>query len=325
MARLPSFRSFLLLSHVAAAVAACASKSGGARTDADPTQPPPECLARETSPSAAGDAGTGTGTGEPIRCTGEASGAGAGDCPAGYRCNTSLGPPVCQKLYCGTPGSLCSSQELCKDGMQCFEGKCNPCNLCGDKCAVDFATDNENCGSCGNVVPKGRTCKGGVPTCDAPTIECGGACVDPKTDPTHCGGCDQPVGPGAACKDGAPACTADYLTCKGKCVDKADEDNCTACGRTCPANTECTKLGGGGCLGRITTSTPAGVDCNFLCDLSKVPCVEGAGAMYAYASYQGTTTKRPVTCGVDPPQSITEGGVVRYISGLSCACLYPPE
>lgn len=309
------FALILVLSSVAVATACTTSES--VIRPVDRSQPPAECFARESVDAGLGQA-------EPIRCVGGGGDAGDADCPQGYRCNTALAVPACQRLYCGTPESLCSTAEICVQGAECFEGTCTICNVCGDQCAVDFANDPKNCGTCGNVVPKDRTCVAGVPTCSPPLIECNGTCVDSTEDPAHCGACDSPVPTNSVCEKGAPACAAGFLSCKGKCLDPTTDDaNCTACNKRCEVNTTCTKLGGGGCIGRITTTTPSNVDCDFLCSLAHAPCVDGSAL--SFASYKGTATKRPATCSTDPPQSITEGGVEHAIVGLSCACLYAPQ
>ena len=38
---------------------------------------------------------------------------------SGYRCNTRLPTPACQRLYCGTTGTPCSERVQCMTGLSC--------------------------------------------------------------------------------------------------------------------------------------------------------------------------------------------------------------
>jgi hypothetical protein len=46
------------------------------------------------------------------------------DCEAGQHCNTALTPPACEKLYCGTSGSICDEDPLCSPGLFCIQKQC---------------------------------------------------------------------------------------------------------------------------------------------------------------------------------------------------------
>lgn len=76
------------------------------------------------------------------------------NCPPGYTCNAALEPPACSKIYCGVAGSPCSAAASCLSDLQCDGGLCNPCDVCGDQCSVDFQTDPQHCGCCDNPVPE---------------------------------------------------------------------------------------------------------------------------------------------------------------------------
>lgn len=162
-----------------------------------------------------------------------------GNCPDGHVCNTELDPPACQLLYCGTEGSICHVDEVCDEGFQCHEGQCNPCDVCGDLCEVDFDTDPNHCGCCDSPVPSGGVCQNGVAQCPGELSLCDGACVNLESNPDNCGTCGNQVGPGVICVDGAPSCPEagfPLLLCDGTCVDFLyDENNCGECGATCPA------------------------------------------------------------------------------------------
>ena len=54
----------------------------------------------------------------------------AKDCNKGERCNATLSPPTCQKLYCGVPGSTCGGDDaagLCSTHL-CEFGLCTAPN-----------------------------------------------------------------------------------------------------------------------------------------------------------------------------------------------------
>src|SRR6185295_3305876 len=83
--------------------------------------------------------------------------------------------------------------------------------LCDGTC-VDLATDNANCGACGNDCPQGTACRASHcdATCPPGQIPCGGVCLDPSADPENCGAC------GNVCSTGicrAGECAA--ATCEG--------------------------------------------------------------------------------------------------------------
>jgi len=60
----------------------------------------------------------------PPSCLDEINCVSNSDCPNGYRCNTSLGPPQCEKLYCGGPSTKCSDVAFCQQGLECTDGAC---------------------------------------------------------------------------------------------------------------------------------------------------------------------------------------------------------
>jgi len=101
--------------------------------------------------------------------------------------------------------------------------------LCGQKC-VDFQTDSENCGTCGNPCAGGEVCTAGacvpqcaggancyeglcVPSCPGTTVPCNGACADVQNDPSNCGTCGNACGTGMACLE---------ATCVDTCSGQTD-------------------------------------------------------------------------------------------------------
>jgi hypothetical protein len=141
-------------------------------------------------------------------------------CPAATQ--TCTYTPVANDVTCGNATEICCSGG-CVDGAS-DENNCgscgNACNgqddtCCGAVC-VDLDSDDDNCGECG------LACTGAADTC------CSGTCVDPANDESHCGNC------GNACLGQADTC------CGGTCVNRAsDESNCGSCGAVCTGSDTC--------------------------------------------------------------------------------------
>ncbi len=94
--------------------------------------------------------------------------------------------------------------------VPCAQGPCDcPCDQtdCDGTC-VDTATDEANCGACGNTCAAGLTCQNGTcsGTCPGPCFGgqlcCDGACREVGLNPSHCGGCFIQCGPGQNCAGG---------------------------------------------------------------------------------------------------------------------------
>jgi hypothetical protein len=74
-------------------------------------------------------------------------------------------------------------------GCSSSKGGCkSDSTSCGGAC-VQLASDNQNCGACGNACATGSFCSAGTCTltCGTGLVGCGGTCIDPLTDPDHCG------------------------------------------------------------------------------------------------------------------------------------------
>jgi hypothetical protein len=171
------------------------------------------------------------------------------DCPQGARCNTMLAPPACQLVRCAPPGSACSTDDVCQTGLRCHKGACKLCDVCGDKCEVDFNTDPKNCGACGNALPAGIRCVDGAASCPGPGLTlCGSQCVNLATDPKNCGECGNAVN------------------------TLSDPANCGACGKTC-ARAAGDKCSGGQQCTRVARG--GNNTCGNICRLQGLDCVDG--------------------------------------------------
>jgi hypothetical protein len=145
------------------------------------------------------------------------------NCPSGYTCNAGLAPPSCSKIYCGVAGNPCSAAASCSVDLQCVDGICDSCDVCGDLCSVDFQTDPQHCGCCDNPVPASgdAECVNGEIVCTSSSATlCGSECVS-LTDDAHCGGCDRacPVDSEGCEEGGCPVVTTDRLSCTDVCAE----------------------------------------------------------------------------------------------------------
>lgn len=155
------------------------------------------------------------------------------DCENGFRCNTELSPPRCQKLYCGDFDTPCSDDFLCLS---------NRCKL--DKCTADCTS--LECGldpaygiSCGKC-QTGATCQAGTCVCEprhhAGCIDddlfwfdsCGEAGVMKQDCPFVC--------VGAAC---AGCDAVGKVDCSGVCTILGTNSNCSDCGDVCGPTESC--------------------------------------------------------------------------------------
>lgn len=161
----------------------------------------------------------------------------------GFECNTGMAG------ICGAGTVMCSGgTEMC---IQTTSMMAEQCNSVDDDCdgTIDngfvLATDEANCGACGNA------CTGARNTC------CNSGCVDTRVDTEHCGGCGIECGATDVCCDGeckSPAecagceggCDAGETCCNGVCADvQTDEAHCGTCGDPCSASQFCC---GGTCV-----------------------------------------------------------------------------
>jgi hypothetical protein len=119
--------------------------------------------------------------------------------------------------------------------------------VCSNSC-IDPLTDENNCGSCGNVC-SGVCVAGGcsAPGCPSGQIDCGGSCIDPLKDRDYCGATEGCVGgtvcgAGEICVSGSCTlnCPPNLTNCSGTCVDTdTDEAYCGSCTHSCASGEVC--------------------------------------------------------------------------------------
>ncbi len=138
----------------------------------------------------------------------------ANGCPGAPSCGVGTGCPPRNRCNLGTRRCEPSTEEM-PDGGGGGGGCAPPRLMCSEEC-VDPRTDNDHCGTCGNVCPAGTNCVGGVCTCPAPLSLCGARCVNLASDNAHCGACNTPCPARTDCQGGVcrciPACTVNPLT-----------------------------------------------------------------------------------------------------------------
>ncbi|HZU82699.1 MAG TPA: hypothetical protein VE987_07275 [Polyangiaceae bacterium] len=154
----------------------------------------------------------------------------------------ALGLAVCLEQVTETDAALqraCYQANWCHVPTQCCSGTC-----------VDTRTDQNNCGSCGNVCtgvcnngaccPAGQACgAGATQTCCAlGQTCCGDTCTDTNTDSNNCGACGVLCLPPQTCVNKDCQCPASAPTlCNGNCTDiTSDPKNCGGCGSDCTAD-----------------------------------------------------------------------------------------
>lgn len=75
---------------------------------------------------------------------------------------------------------------------------------CNDDC-INFKTDPDSCGSCGNACEADQACVGGEcrSTCLDTEVICGRRCIDTDTDSQNCGACENICADGLGCVAGS--------------------------------------------------------------------------------------------------------------------------
>ncbi len=120
----------------------------------------------------------------------------------------------------GVVGAVSGGSALAAKGGNGKDKKPDCCpnsapRLCSNVC-VDFDSDPNNCGGCGNVCEANAACVSGTCQCPDSLTTCGGSCVDTSTDPDNCGACGNQCGSGETCNSG---------TCQT--IDCNDDNDCT--------------------------------------------------------------------------------------------------
>jgi hypothetical protein len=184
---------------------------------------------------------------------------------------TALGTPRCKRVNqaCQTtadccPGPTANGNVYCKQVKKSTK-VCATCppeapTACNGGC-ISTASDNNNCGSCGNVCHGGASCANGVCRCPAGQHLCAdGSCHECCTF-EHCVSIIGP-GEGAICCDG---------TCQ---ASRFNPNNCGGCGIVCAGDQVCAdgdcKCPTGQASGPDGTCTCGGSDCS-----ATEPCCNG--------------------------------------------------
>jgi hypothetical protein len=115
---------------------------------------------------------------------------------------------------------------------------------CGDEC-IDYLTDPNNCGACGNVCGDGTCCSNGacLSVCGEGQTFCDGECVFLGTDNDNCGACGNDCGEDGCCSGGTchSLCGDGDLLCGDSCVNPSNDDNnCGTCFNECGFGNCCT-------------------------------------------------------------------------------------
>jgi hypothetical protein len=172
----------------------------------------------------------------------------------------------------GTTGGSCTppcgANSTCTAGKcVCFTGTYSQCGTTSDGVPIcaNTASDNANCGTCGNACPGlgYASCLSGACVClknVCPAGDGGVVCTDTTTDSNNCGGCyfaDAGVicGFGQICQNSTCSCGPGFTTCNALnpdgtpdggtyCADTTtDLMNCGMCGTTCGNNQHCVPQG----------------------------------------------------------------------------------
>ena len=136
---------------VAILVMACAGNDDGTTTDSR-GDTATALLWDVTSGDGAGPVDTSE-SGETIPCLTDTPCVDVGDCEAGHRCNHSVSPPSCQRIYCGQEGDACDpahGDALCAEGLHCIDGDHPSCAAACQPACEDKECGPDGCdGSCG--------------------------------------------------------------------------------------------------------------------------------------------------------------------------------
>ncbi len=111
-------------------------------------------------------------------------------------------------LFCGadgTPGACaCGYDAAVIDAPEtCLPGYANCDGTLANLCEVTIATDDANCGACGNACTMGQRCIDGTCQCETSEMLCEGRCINTLWDDANCGACGHACGVGEECSVGA--------------------------------------------------------------------------------------------------------------------------
>ena len=232
-------------------------------------------------------------------------------------------------VVAGCTGKVDSQTPNCTTGQK----------ACGGQCKT-VATDQENCGACGNVCGAGQTCQNGQCQCSSGLLACNGMCV--SSTATHCGGCSMTCSSGQVCSQNScqTTCGAGETQCSdGACVPTAGGDalHCGGC-NACPAGAACNAgvcacavagqmMCGSACVDTMTSAANCGGcgrACNGTCTNGVCATTSGTGGAGGGTGGTGGTTTACTPLGAVPRRlwrlSVEQwGGAVKDLLGLTTA------
>ena len=218
-------------------------------------------------------------SGGACRCNGGSACTGTQSCCPGLGCIDITDDPfncgacgkacalgeTCSAGVCSCGGRDCAASQVCCAGT-CTSGGCacggSTCDaslpLCCEAGCTSTATDDRNCGACGDACSGGDSCAGGhcrcngVSVCSTGDTCCASGCSRLDDDPNNCGACGKRCGTGETCSASVchcgtqdPDCSATQLCCANSQGDRScvvvtkDENNCGGCGVVCAATEQC--------------------------------------------------------------------------------------
>jgi hypothetical protein len=180
----------------------------------------------------------------------------------------------------------------------------NSCETSGIAFCVDFATDANNCGSCGTKCPSGLSCLNGGCVLICPQNSCGSDgtafCTDFATDPNNCGTCAHKCSPAQTCSNGMCSCP---LIPEQACFERASSTSAR--------------------LNEEVQAVPSYAECVTFCKTNSPTSAyvslfeEDDTDVYRCDCYDNTYTPIPLdTNTVDPPCGLTTNAAgTQYIYG----------
>jgi len=241
---------------------------------------------------------------------------------------------LCAALGCGDSGTATGGESSSTQAEQTTTGV--PGTTTGEPGTTEeptgapttsvSASGTSSGGSTGEPETTAVTATTG-PGCEAPLVECGGACVDTQIDAAHCGGCDAPCDVGQLCEAGSCVldCPEGQVACGDVCVDtQMDPAHCGGCDMPC-LDTELCSAGVcaldcdpgllacmGACVDTQTDDANCG-DCGMVCEQCQ-ECSTGACEPLAAGPAPGMITGNLTPCtNSSGPYSIAKiDGAVKY-------------
>jgi hypothetical protein len=214
------------------------------------------------------------------------------------------------------------------NGITCGAGQM----ACGMECR-NVATDNANCGRCGQACGSTQVCQGGSCVCSAGLMMCGGSCVGQTAQ--SCGASCTVCPAGQSCTNGTcGSCSAPMIMCAdGACVAANGDGSilhcggCTACtGGTACVNNACAcaaglTMCGGSCVDTKVTNAHCGncnTPCNGTCTNGMCMMATGQGGQGGSGT-PGTAGSGPAGAGGSGPAGAAGGAAGRGGSGAAGA------